>query len=370
MASTIAAAGRRLAEGFRNLGNIGAPDGEALERFVETASAYARIEVAALGAIDYELPAHVGGAATTARGQGEDLAARERKLLGQEDEAEIDLRALLEERGLKVIAASVESDLGSVFAYEAALGPAIFVNARGAAGDDRFWLAHAYAHLIADIDPYRVRVCRPGESRIVPMQEIDLDEWYASAVDLSPASIAASEERANAFAEALLLPTDLLTAFVSGARRETGRALSPDVMLQMESYFGASAKRIGDRLVHLGALEPDAAASLVRQADERRPASPPAEPPAGMPRRMLDLAAGAFRRAKLSVERLAHILGTDEETVTELLSVYDMSGDPAGGARRLDEDDGTSGRGPGAEGAGGRGRRRRSRREDEGDRSP
>jgi Zn-dependent peptidase ImmA (M78 family) len=366
--STISEAGRRLVEGFRSLGSIGAPDRDALERFVETASAYAQIEVAALGAIDYALPAHSGVTATTARGQGEELAARERVLLGQEGEAEVDLGALLEEQGLKVITASVESDLGSVFAFEAALGPAVFVNARGAAGDDRFWLAHAYAHLIADIDPYRVRVCRPGESLIVAMQEIDLDEWFASAVDLSPESIAASEERANAFAEALLLPTDLLTAFVSGARRETGHALSPEVLLQMESYFGASATRIGNRLVHLGALEPDAAAVLVRQADVRRPASPPAERPPGLPRRMLDLAAGAFCRATLSVEGLARILGTGEEAVTELLSVYDLSRDAAGGARLPDEGDGgTHGRGPGD--AGGKAGRRGRRRKDAGERS-
>lgn len=345
MPSSISEARRRLADGLRLLSDLDPVDQAALARFVRTAEAYARVEVAALGAIEYELPAHLGGGEAAPRVQGEQLAARERDLLGQTAEGQVDLASILEERGVKVIAAAVPSDLGGVFTYEAALGPAIFVNTAAGAGETRFWLAHAYAHFVADVDPYRVRVCRPGESRLVPAEAIDLDEWYASAADLSAEAIGASEERANAFAEAILLPASLLAAFVSGARRETGRPLSPDVMLQMESYFGASAARIAARLVHLGALPEEEAAVLAREAgararfaasdaaaidgDEagvpRRCANSdePGAPPV-LPRRMVNLAVGAFHQSKITLDRLAEVLGSDREGVRELLRAYDV----------------------------------------------
>lgn len=326
MALPIEEARDRLARGFDLLSDLSPEERAALAGFLRVIESYGRLEILSLGGIVYDLPAHLGGQAQSPRAQGEELASRERNLLGQSGEAEIDLAAVLDERGIKVVTGPVNSDLGSVFTYEAAIGPSIFVNSSGGAAEARFWLAHAYAHLVADNDPYRVRVCRAGGSRLVPSEEIELEDWYDSAADLSADSIAASEERANAFAEALLMPADLLAAFVGGVRRETGRALSPDLLLQLEGYFGVNAERIAFRLSHLGALAPQAAATLAAEASSRRPAAVAAMPAEVLPRRMIDLAVGAFDQSKITLDQLAEALGTDRRGAKKLLAAYDLPG--------------------------------------------
>jgi Zn-dependent peptidase ImmA (M78 family) len=328
VSSSLAGARQRLAEGLLLMQDLNGEERSSLEGFLEVAEAYGRLEVLALGGIHYELPAHLGGVEQEPSRQGETLGARERGLLGQAHEGEMDLAAALEARGIKIVTAPVASDLGSVFTYEAAIGPALFVNSRRGPSESRFWLAHAYAHLIADYDPYRTRLCREGSSRIAPSGPVDLDEWYGSSADLSIEAIAASEERANAFAEALLLPADLLATFLAGARREGGAALTPGVLLQMESYFGVAAARILRRLVRLGAMAEAVAETLAAQVSQRRAAEEPAAiPPEAVPypRRMVDLAAGAYRQGKISIAEISNVFRSEPRLTRTLLKAYDVS---------------------------------------------
>jgi transcriptional regulator with XRE-family HTH domain len=263
-------------ERFRSDYRLDDRDLMVIEQAADWLDYYAWLERAAFGAHRYRFPTYPPLDGDPAR-DGERLAAEERhRLRLRGDEPVASMVPLLEGEGVKVVVEEFhpKSSVSGCFLFSEDLGPCVIVNRTRPCADRRIATAHAYAHLLLDQEDVSGGVCGPFRAQ-------DPDEL-----------------RADAFARAFLSPPGA-TATPAG-ESSPGKALGPAV----DAWRGQAA----------GAADPSPdndSFTLTRCADSTGGD--------GEPRRFRWVAVEAWRCGRISIAKLAGLLGLPEADVALLL---------------------------------------------------
>jgi len=234
--------------------------------------------------------------------QAELLANTTREQFGLGSRPSHALLGVLEDRyGVKVWHRRLGID-GSAACSRGDVGAAVLLNADEVPWRRTFSLAHELFHLLT-------------------WKEVEED---------APADDSAASERteqcANAFAAALLLPADSIRR--TWARRTEGGTMHEVDIVEIAREYDVSADALLYRLQNLSLLSPEAVAKL-RQNDAfrrlDRSTRPPAwaEPP-DPPERYVRLAFTAFQKGSLSRARLAELLGVSIADLNDTLQEYGL----------------------------------------------
>ena len=211
-------------------------------------------------------------------------ARRIRDGFGLNDNPITDLRALLEDSGVRVLVMLIPDEGLSGFSFwHEDYGPCILVHAKDTPGRRNFTLAHELAHLV-----YRHGSCAcyiPKE--IGPHQE-------------------RIEHKANEFAVELLLPRNGVT--LDFQRRNLPKEPSEKQLGQMANKWGISIQALGYRLESLNLIKQGLTKRIVeaRPAFLRRPKIPTWERRLG--KSFVTTSIEAYQKNLISVSRLAHAL--------------------------------------------------------------
>ena len=259
--------------------------GEVLE-FVRLTRQYAFLERLIQGEILFELPVHLDlGEASV-----EALAAPERELLGLGAVPGGELIDALDEKGIKVFRRSrgpesPDTVTGGFF-YAGEFGPALLASA-ATRGESIFAVAHAYGHLVMDINPYVSRFCR----------------WRHS--DLENLSLSHEEDRADRFARALLIPEPLVKALAADVALEAVEGARDEMIYRAAKACDVAPavlwRRFGDLKLPRSATAPKARPlPKKRKVDERRATD--------LPERFVNLALAAYGERLFGKPDLARFL--------------------------------------------------------------
>jgi Zn-dependent peptidase ImmA (M78 family) len=278
-----------------------------LGEFIVLAHQFAFLERLIQGEILYDLPVHLevvaGEFARTPAEEGELLAREELGVLDWSVGAPGGLAEALDEIGIKVIQrgeaarpdSSAPAELYGAFFFEGAVGPALFAGTARNKPEATFVLAHEFAHLIADVDPYRPRFCR----------------W--DPVDFTNRSAAAEEERADRFARALLMPSELFRATVAEMGPSPADPHEADPRWKpLAAFFEVPAPLLRMRLRDLG-LAPFGALPAGLSAGSGAPEA------VSLPERYVNLALAAYGTRILETDVLARFLHTTEQEAVRML---------------------------------------------------
>jgi Zn-dependent peptidase ImmA (M78 family) len=303
---------------FLDAPEAGSDDHTLLHEFIVLSHAYAFLERLIQGDIRYELPVHAGvaeeGIGLAPEEEAERLAAGERELLDRLEGASGDLPEILDEMGIKVLTSEEDSgsseDLLGAFYYVGEVGPAILGGTPLDVPETAFVLAHEFAHLIADVDPYRPRFCRWDRRTLANRTQ-------------SPA-----EARADRFARALLMPESRLKRLLGSLDVPAREDAVDPRWEQLATLFEVAPALVRNRLVDLGIplLGPMAAAHERRGSRENGGTSSPAEPSVpreerlALPERFVNLALAAYSERVLDPADLARFLRTTEADVNRILA--------------------------------------------------
>ncbi len=324
-----------------------------LQEFVHLVRCFSFLERIIQGDVLFELPVHPAVTApeaeSLAEAEGERLAEAERRLLATEAGEALDLFGALDEIGIKVFrlepvaaeasdpeshsalegkgagiwgagglywpdlaasepagvlspATGVERVLSGAFFFEGASGPALLVGGDRDSPEAAYIMAHEFAHLVADVDPYRPRFCR----------------WRG--LDLQNLSDSLEEKRADRFARGLLLPPDHVARIwqqLSQADRGDGFEHRLETLAQVFEVPPPVARM---RLIELGlaSQDPESAPRERRQAvaGPARSAGAGRERPGSrsdrlsLPERYVHLALAAYAERILEIRELARFLRT------------------------------------------------------------
>lgn len=275
--------------------------GEVLE-FVRLTHQYAFLEKLIQGDIRFDLPAHMDllmRQYPSVDAQAEEIAVAERELLELGMEPAEDLLEALDERGIKVLrrdrGPESPETLTGAFHYPGAHGPAILVGAAEKSPDAVFILAHEYAHLVMDVNPYASRFCR----------------WRRR--DLENSSHSPEEVRADRFARALLLPEGLVRECCGHVSAGEHTA---DEIARSAEVFDVSAAVLWRRLDDLDLARPEEPpASRARKrhkVDELRPTD--------LPERFVNLALAAYAGRVFEMHELSRFLRVPPERIESFLN--------------------------------------------------
>lgn len=135
----------------------------------------------------YTLPAP--RTASEAVRQGEQIAFQERKRLGLGYTPIADMGELVSDQGIWSAGVNLPDEMSGLFLRHPAIGMAILVNFSHVRGRKRFSYAHEYGHALLDRDRTATISTRNNSSEMI-------------------------EKRANAFAAALLMPSEGVTEFI------------------------------------------------------------------------------------------------------------------------------------------------------------
>jgi len=195
-----------------------------------------------------------------------------------------DLRALLDNAGVRVFEVPIPNDELSGFSFwHEKYGPCILVNAKDVKGRRNFTLAHELAHLLYS---------HGSSACYIPSDISDVRERI--------------ERKANQFAAELLLPE---TGVVHDLKkRNLSRKPSEKQLRQMSIKWGVSIQALGYRLEGLGLIKPGLTNKIVesRPAYFRRPKTPTWERRLG--KSFVGTSIEAYRNSLISVGKLAHVL--------------------------------------------------------------
>lgn len=246
--------------------------------------------------------------------QGEQVALEERRRLGIGDDPVRDVFSLLESQGIRLFVRPLQTAaISGLFLYDREIGPCILVNAAEHHHRIAFSAAHEYGHVLLD---RKLMARASAEDRM-------LGEGGQRGELL--------EVRAHAFAAAFLLPAAGIERFLGsrGRSRRDRQALDVVDVLYLQRAFGVSYQAALFRLQNFGWLDrtrreklaqvhPDVLARTLgladEQEDERRAALE-----RRYPLRYLYLALEAFRRAKISLPKLAQLLDQSIDETTKLV---------------------------------------------------
>ena len=289
-----------------------------LLRFVELARRYADLERMTLGAVPLSFPAHLLEGEPAGAGdplaQGLFLARRERGRLKLETGSLDRLPTDIENDGVKVIEVPFPPELPllGAFVFDQTIGPAILIDATRPFEERLYALLHEYGHFLADIDPWRTWVCRPGGAADSP-----------------------EELRAHSFAVEMLVPAAEIETYLRAVGVNPGEPVSAGLIQQLRVYFQADVRAILGGLLAAGHIHRPEIAGLVRELGPGPEASAEEVARGGRTIRYLGLAVLARRRGRLSWQDLARLLETDEATVRQIDEMFSAGKEHAHG-RRLD----------------------------------
>ena len=210
------------------------------------------------------------------------LRIRERYNLG--DKPIVDLRALLDNAGVRIFEVPIPNDELSGFSFwHEKYGPCILVHAKDVKGRRNFTLSHELAHLLYS---------------------------HGSSACYIPSDISGVHERierkANQFATELLLPkTGVVHDF---KKRNLPRKPSEKQLRQMSIKWGVSIQALGYRLEGLGLVNAGLTNKIVesRPAYFRRPKTPTWKRRLG--KSFVGTSIEAYQNNLISVGKLAHVL--------------------------------------------------------------
>lgn len=245
--------------------------------------------------------------------QGERVAAEERRRLGLGDDPIRDVFELLEGQGVRLFVRPLrESGVSGLFLYDKKIGPCILVNRTYRPGRLAFDAAHEYAHVLMD---RRLRAHATPFGRPEEHEEL-------------------LEVRANAFAAAFLMPAEGIERFLWDLDMTRGDRHRVDMVdvLYLQHTFGVSYQAALYRLQNLGWVgkarreelgehQPEVLARALGLEEESEPDLGRFEEE-GYPLRYKYLALEAYQREKISLGRLAELLGMNLEDAREL--VWDL----------------------------------------------
>jgi Zn-dependent peptidase ImmA (M78 family) len=322
-----------LADSFIAERSITSAERAILAHFCHLCLRFAHMEVRIQGELLCEIPAHLSVLTEDpARDLAEAvsrLAVTERKNLELDDGPIEDLTGLLDDRGIKIIEWDGVAHPAAAFLFHPRTGPALLSLALPGSVAGRFHIAHAYGHLIFDVDPYENRFCprcaSPGNGQHDhPGGRLADEAGVARALD----DIELAELRADLFARAFLLPAAHFVKTLRAFDIRPTRALDLARVGDVAFYYGVEPAVVLTRFADLALLPLDHVRALIAQPPARHdgatstsvpmpdapapdgPGSPPASPP-GVPARCANLGLALYLRREISLDQMATLLGTD-----------------------------------------------------------
>lgn len=239
--------------------------------------------------------------------QGERLAAAERRRHKLPAGPVLEIDALIEDQGIKVIASRFPQDATSLgaFFFDGEIGPTILVNSSAAAADVSYALARHYGHFLADYEPYPYIVCgRPD-----PQSFTD-----------------ASEVRAHLFALAFLMPEEDIDMYRKAVKLERHEVLQTRSLQQLQVYFEVDAELILWRLLSLEWITPPQLQQFLEEQPEIAQSlqqAPVFHPGTDvLPDRFVQLVARGFGDDRLDLRGAAELLGVEKLEAERLLSQF------------------------------------------------
>lgn len=199
------------------------------------------------------------------------------------DKPIVDLRALLDNAGVRIFEVPIPKDELSGFSFwHEQYGPCILVHAKDVKGRRNFTLAHELAHLLYN---------HGSSACYIPSDISDVHQRI--------------ECRANMFATELLLPeTGVVNDF---KRRNLPRKPTERQLRQMSIKWGVSIQALGYRLEELGLVNRGLTNKIVESRPYfRRPKTPTWERRLG--RSFVGTSIEAYQNNLISVGKLAHVL--------------------------------------------------------------
>ena len=207
-----------------------------LEEQVDLARRYATVEKLVLGETQVRYSPASLSVGLDLKGdvvaQGEKLAVAERLRHKLPPGPILEIDALIEDQGLKVVARRFPQEATSLgaFFFDGDIGPTILVDASAVAADVSYALARQYGHFLADYEPYPYIVCgRPD-----PQSFTD-----------------ASEVRAHTFALAFLMPEQDIDMYREAMKLQRSQVLRTELLQQLQVYFEADMELVLWRLLSL-----------------------------------------------------------------------------------------------------------------------
>jgi Zn-dependent peptidase ImmA (M78 family)/DNA-binding XRE family transcriptional regulator len=245
--------------------------------------------------------------------QGEKTAADLRSYLNIGNAPALDLLKILEQKGMKIILRSLpDSKVWGFSITNKEFGHAIFVNSQSTRERQLFTLAHELGHTVMDRD-HTATVLTEKKSKDGDSKEQEV----------------LAEVRANAFAAAFLVPEHeakaaLLKLGVSeGAQQE----LSIATIDYLRKQFGVSYEAMLWRLVNLRIISKQERGRFLTNIVDEVISSVEAFP--SLPDRYKALAVEAYRRANISIGKLADLLRVDIYEVRKLVKQFGIQQSPA-----------------------------------------
>jgi Zn-dependent peptidase ImmA (M78 family) len=218
----------------------------------------------------------------------------------------LDLDKVLEQRGVKVVERSLPNSKVCGFSVTSAdFGHAIFVNSHRTRERRLFTLAHELGHLSMDRDHTTTLLTEKQEQESL------------------------AEVRANSFAATFLMPDlavkeALLKLGVTEGEKERINAVTIDYL---RKQFGVSYDAMLWRLVNLKVITKKEREGLLPYAVED--ALPNGVTSLSLPERYKALAVEAYRRAKISIGKLADLLRIDIYEARKLVKQFGIQQLPA-----------------------------------------
>ena len=226
----------------------------------------------------------------------------------------LDLDKTLEQKGVKVVSRPLPgSKVWGFSVTSKEFGHSIFINNYCTAERQLFTLAHELGHLTMD----RNHIATIFTEKQAPDSNENQHRVFL-------------EVRANAFAAAFLMPDIAIrNALVKlGIHDRAKDQLSAATLDYLRQQFGVSSEAMLWRLVNLKIISKQERTKLSQlPATENIPTAQP--PQATLPHRYQALALEAFRRAKISIGKLADFLRLDLYETRKLVKQFGIQQSPA-----------------------------------------
>jgi len=247
--------------------------------------------------------------------QGELVASDERGRMGVGNDPIRDVPDLLDSQGVRVLIRSLhQSGVSGIFLYDRTIGPCILLNGSQHSRRLPFSASREYAHILFD------RRLRGGVST------------HDRALLAEDGQEELLEIRANSFAAAFLMPSDGIESFLwdRGKARGNGRTVGVLDLLLLQRTFGVSYQAALYRLQNLKWLnrkqreeleshKPDVLAGRLGLDDDLEAPRGRLGGVGSYPLRYVYLALQAYQLGKISLGRLAELLGVGLEDARELV---------------------------------------------------
>lgn len=247
--------------------------------------------------------------------QGELVASAERGRMGIGDDPIRDVPELLDSQGIRVFVRSLhQGGISGLFLYDRSIGPCILINAAEHPRRLPFNASHEFGHVLLD-RRLRGRVSAASRALSSAEQQEEL-----------------LEVRANSFAAAFLMPADGIERFLwdRGKTRRNQHPVGVIDVLLLQRAFGVSYKSALYRLQNLKWLSRDQREELEAHRPDVLARQLGLDEERGEPRQWLGgvedyplgyiyLVLHAYQHGRLSVGRVAELLGTSVEGARDLI---------------------------------------------------